>query len=327
MSKMIISGLLVGLAFGYILQRGRFCLNCAFRDAFFGKNFALIRAYFLALLTQLFLVNILAEAGLLKLAAPTFFWLAAVVGGFLFGIGMVLSHGCVSAIWYRSGEGKVAAMLGVVGFASGLGLAQTGLMTTIQKALRFQAIEVNGGFTTLANIFGINLWIAVIVVAVILGLGLRGPVVRVRGGWSWAKTGVLLGVLGVIAWIASSSSGRLYGLSGTDTTGSLFNSLLKADFSLTDWGTFMILATPFGSFLAARATGEFKLRIPNFKQGLRSLSGGLLMGFGAMTATGCSIGHALTGVSILAMSSITATIFIFVGVVVGNFIIDRPRSL
>ena len=63
MLKALILGLPVGLAFGYALQRGRFCLNTAFRDVFLIRDSTLVRAWALALLIQMAGVHALAGLG------------------------------------------------------------------------------------------------------------------------------------------------------------------------------------------------------------------------------------------------------------------------
>lgn len=96
MDKVVIAavlGLAVGVPFGYALQRGRFCLNSAFRDVFLIRDSTLFRAWLLALLVQMVGVHALQAAGLIPLAGSPFWWLAAAVGGFVFGWGMALSGG------------------------------------------------------------------------------------------------------------------------------------------------------------------------------------------------------------------------------------------
>lgn len=88
-----ILGLGVGVPFGYALQRGRFCLNSAFRDLYLVRDSTIFRAYVLALLIQMVGVHALAAAGWISLAGSPFWWLAAAVGGFIFGWGMALSGG------------------------------------------------------------------------------------------------------------------------------------------------------------------------------------------------------------------------------------------
>jgi uncharacterized protein len=91
--KTALYGLPVGLAFGYALQRGRFCMNTAFRDIFLIRDLTLLRAYLLAVLIQLVGVQLLVQQGWLDPAVAPFWWQAALVGGFVFGWGMALSGG------------------------------------------------------------------------------------------------------------------------------------------------------------------------------------------------------------------------------------------
>lgn len=86
-------GVPVGLAFGYALQRGRFCMNTAFRDVFLIRDQTLLRAYVLAVLIQMIGVHLMAQLGWFTLAMAPFWWQAALAGGFVFGWGMALSGG------------------------------------------------------------------------------------------------------------------------------------------------------------------------------------------------------------------------------------------
>ena len=86
-------GLVVGVPLGYVLQRGRFCMNSAFRDLMLTRDVTIFRAYVLALLIQLVGVEILAGAGLIVTGGTPFWWGAAIVGGLIFGWGMALSGG------------------------------------------------------------------------------------------------------------------------------------------------------------------------------------------------------------------------------------------
>ncbi len=86
-------GLGIGLPFGYALQRGRFCLNSAFRDILLAKDLTLLRAWLLALLVQMVGVHLFAGLGWIELVRAPFWWQAALVGGFIFGWGMALSGG------------------------------------------------------------------------------------------------------------------------------------------------------------------------------------------------------------------------------------------
>lgn len=112
----ILSGLLVGVLFGFVLQRGRFCMNSAFRDIILGQDFTLFKALAAAILVEMIGFSILALAGVITLAPKPLMWGANIAGGFIFGIGMVLAGGCASGITYRAGEGMVGALMAILGF-------------------------------------------------------------------------------------------------------------------------------------------------------------------------------------------------------------------
>lgn len=93
MLKAVLLGFPVGLAFGYALQRGRFCMNTAFRDVLVARDFTLLRAYVVAVLVQLVGLNLLADLGMIMRNMAPFFWQATVVGGLIFGFGMANAGG------------------------------------------------------------------------------------------------------------------------------------------------------------------------------------------------------------------------------------------
>jgi uncharacterized membrane protein YedE/YeeE len=121
----------LGLGLGLVLQRGRLCFAGAFRDLFLIRNGTMMRAIIvgLAIMAPVFA---LIEAR--AVPEPSFGALAAgahvvplglnlVVGGVLFGIGMVVAGGCVSGTLYRIGEGYLASWASLFGILLGLSLA------------------------------------------------------------------------------------------------------------------------------------------------------------------------------------------------------------
>ncbi|SPX20013.1 inner membrane protein [Escherichia coli] len=60
-----------------------------------------------------------------------------------------------------------------------------------------------------------------------------------------------------------------------------------------NWGVFLVLGIFVGSFIAAKASREFRVRAADARTTVRSGLGGVLMGFGASIAGGCSIGNGL----------------------------------
>jgi hypothetical protein len=100
---------------------------------------------------------------------------------------------------------------------------------------------------------------------------------------------------------------------------SWFGSEVPANQSMTlfgltfSWSALYVLAVPIGGYLSARALQEFKLKVPPPDELVKVMFGGFIMGIGAKIGGGCNIGHSLTGVSTLAVSSWVANIFIILG--------------
>jgi hypothetical protein len=127
--------LLFGVAFGVIFQRSRFCLVRAFREPFMTGEADHTRAAALALTVSMIGFTILKFTDLKDHTEWVFpgFWLGALLGGLLFGVGMTLAGGCGAGSIWRAGEGHVKLWCAVAMFAVGVSLmrmtlAQTGLL-------------------------------------------------------------------------------------------------------------------------------------------------------------------------------------------------------
>lgn len=214
------------------------------------------------------------------------------------------------------------------GFMLGIAGTNLGLLKPVRDLLRERVILNDEGPATLATLLGVDPWVVVIALAIagVVWL-LRAPEQRYQGGWSWRRTGLAVGGVGTVAWVASSLTGREYGLSMTEPTFSLFRLLFLGNANAVSWSTFMLLGLPLGAYLAARRSGEFKWRAPSPQRILQALAGGVTMGIGAAIAGGCNIGHGLTGVPLLALSSITATAATTVGVWTGAYFLFGDFAL
>lgn len=328
----IVSGLLVGILFGFILQRGRFCMNSAFRDTIFIKDFTLFRAFLLALLIMIIGANLLEDIGVLSLKRQTFYPLANIIGGYIFGLGIVLAGGCGSGIVYRTGEGQLAAWFAVMGFFLGIGATTDGILNPVYLLLRRVSLGKNN--LGLWELFGEGTavkWAVIAVLAAAISVFvLKGMpfFIGKQKGFYWSVTGLLVGIMGVIAFWASEywgSPGFARGLNFTSPTGEVFFTVLTGEakskffpmynigpFRIT-WAAFYIIGVPIGAHVSARILKEFAWKVAPARELLTVLGGSLMMGFGAVVAGGCNVGQALTGFSTLSVGSIVATIFIILG--------------
>jgi len=342
----VLTAVAMGFLLGFILQRGRFCLNSAFRDIIFLKDSTMFRAYLLAIVVAIIGTNLLEDLGLIMavssqtgevvsvtLLRQTFLPVANIVGGFIFGIGIVLAGGCASGIIYRLGEGQAATIIAITGFFFGIVMTLSGLMKPVYNFLKSFGVAIDGNTNpALWHIFGNSpaaKWGTIIVFSVMVILFvLKGkPEFRTSSrGFAWGLTGLFIGLLTIAAWWTSSYFGGIpRGLAITTPLREFFSSILYgsshspfAEVSFLGifrgtWGVFFILSVPIGAFLSARGLEEFKWKIPPAKEFLTVFFGSVIMGIGAVIAGGCNLGHGVTGVSTMALSSITAIFAIVLG--------------
>jgi uncharacterized membrane protein YedE/YeeE len=118
--------LLFGVAFGILLQRSRFCLVRAFREPFMTGESEHTRAAAIALVVSTVGFSILKFTDLKDVKDWVFpgFWFGGLVGGILFGVGMVLAGGCGAGSIWRAGEGHVKLWIAVALFASSASLTR-----------------------------------------------------------------------------------------------------------------------------------------------------------------------------------------------------------
>src|SRR5699024_3586625 len=90
-----------------VFQRGRFCVTGAFRDLTLTGNTRWFSALIVLIAVHSIGLSLLNNAGVITLEAEPFPWLAAIVGGLIFGAAMVLAGGCATGTYYRAGEGLV----------------------------------------------------------------------------------------------------------------------------------------------------------------------------------------------------------------------------
>lgn len=328
----LIPGIIIGIIFGIILQRGRFCMNSAFRDILLLKEYKLIKAVILAWFVSMLGFSVMFFMGIIKLNPKPFVPIANIIGGFLFGIGMVLAAGCASGTTYRVGEGMMGSLMALLGFAIGAVMAKMGALSFLPAILQSVQIKEAGGANP--TVFGAALTPYFMLIIGIAGIVLVGifwirPMLKekeatgdsasigtkiFKRGWPWVATGIAIGILAWIAYISSAAAGRNYPLGITGGWVGWLKYLTGGDETALNWEVFLVLGVVAGAFIAAMIAGEFKLRAP--KEGKRLLIqfiGGLIMGISAIIAMGCNIGHSLSGVPHLALGSIVTTVFIILG--------------
>ncbi len=327
----LVAGLIIGFIFGFILQSGRFCMNSAFRDIILLKEFKLAKAVAVSLAVLAVGFAIFAFAGW-NLGPKDFKPWAAIVGGLVFGVGMVFAGGCASGTTYRVGEGMMGSFVAAIGLTVGALMTAGGVLNDLKNLLHL----TNLGKITLVGIYDP---LSMILPIVMLILGIVGialmfffwalPALKKRGdkplvkfdnvveasfkkAYPWWVTGILIGLILTAGFVASGGpvgiTGGWMNISGWLTAG---------EFSPTGglgWSGFIIFGILIGAMVSAILKKEFKFRVP--KDGftlLKQFFGGILMGFGAVTAMGCNITNILGGIPQLSVHSIIVGVCIMLG--------------
>ncbi|MDY6972713.1 MAG: YeeE/YedE thiosulfate transporter family protein [Desulfatiglans sp.] len=124
--------LLCGLAFGIIIQRTRFCFVRGFRDPFMTGQGEATRAVAISVVVSMLGFAALKWTGLRpeSISVVQASWFGGLVGGLLFGIGMVVAGGCGSGCVWRAGEGQIKLMLAVICFSLSTSLFKTLIRTS-----------------------------------------------------------------------------------------------------------------------------------------------------------------------------------------------------
>ncbi|SMB89774.1 hypothetical protein SAMN05660772_01400 [Pasteurella testudinis DSM 23072] len=305
---MLITGLLCGLLLGFVMQRGRFCITGAFRDMYVTKSNKMFIALLIAISVQSVGLFILRDFGVVEIPAENLAFGAVLIGAFVFGVGIIYAGGCATGTWYRAGEGLIGSWVALFTYMLFSAMMRTGPLADFNNALKSHYIEQKTIYETL----GISAWwLVVLLSAVTLFLvfkhfikpkaklavlkpkktGLAHILFEKR--WNPFITATLVGLIALIAWPLSVASGRNFGLGITGPSANIMQFLITGDSKYINWGVFLVLGILIGSFIAAKASNEFRFRVPDTTTLLRSAFGGILMGIGATLAGGCSIGNGL----------------------------------
>ena len=375
----------VGLSFGVLLQKARFCFVSAFRDFVAFKDTRVLKGLLAGIAVMTVFWSLQATFGYFRGFWTPAWGLGSLIGGFVFGLGMTLAGGCASGTLYRAGQGYLQFWLvllfmfvGYVLFAFAFPVAETYYFQTLNPfegqtlylALPFSpavtgALAVAVGTLAYAFVKGrsqlpddpsggtgvaadaraqASLGASRSVAAVSAGLrgiadgtveyvrGIRDddrPVkTRLRDSWDARTAGVAMALVASLwfyvhgHWAITGSEARWAGYllagAGFDVASvEYWGSILFRDgnISLTI-DMVMIASLIVGSFVAAYASGDFRIRKPKLNRVPNYAAGGLLMGVGSRLAAGCNIANLFSGVALLSVHSFLAGAGIILGVYV-----------
>ncbi|ODU90351.1 MAG: transporter [Thiobacillus sp. 65-69] len=337
----------LAFVFGYIGNKTHFCTMGAVSDIVNMNQWDRMRAWMLAIAVAIMGTSTLVYLGDLDVSktiytGSNFYWLAALVGGLTFGIGMTLAGGCGQRTLVRLGGGNLKSIVVFIfmGYAalvtlSGIfGAFRVGVLQAAPVTVHLdgmQTLPALLGMHTPENTLAAGLAIGVLLLLfVFLNKDFRGNADNILAG-------IVIGLIVVAGWYVT---GRFGFGEDPDTLEMVYlgtNSHLAESMTFvaplgytmnlwaywTDSSTIVTfgVASVFGVIAGSLVYGvthkTFRWEAFNSAQDMfRHIVGAILMGFGGVTALGCTIGQGVTGISTLAVSSFIVLAAIIAGAAV-----------
>ena len=340
-------GLLIGTIFGFIVYRTNFCTMGSISDILSFGDYRRFRSWLLAAGVAMIGVAILERSGvadfsLAMYVSPNFTWGANIVGGFVFGIGMVLGGGCVSKNLVRAGGGDLRSLvvlivIGISAFMTIGGLFgpfRIAAFTPVTTDLTEMGLSDQRLGSVLSALTGMQAPTASLVALIIMAGGILVYCLKDKGFRSspvHLAAGIGIGLCVIAGWVLTglaydefADNPTLISLTFARPTGDSLDYLMRfTAFSGPGFGVVTTAGVILGAFLAAISQKKFALAtFSDTNDTVRNLFGAVLMGFGGVLALGCTIGQALTGFSTLAIGSGLTFIFIVVGGIAGMKVME-----
>lgn len=349
-SQVLWAAFLVSILFGLVAQKTHFCTMGAISDIVNMGDWTRMRMWGMAVGVAMLGFYGMASLGWID-PSKTFYtasrviWLSGLVGGGLFGFGMVLASGCGSKTLVRIGAGSLKSLvvfcvMGLAAFATLRGITAVLRVKTVDT-FAFDLTPGSGLPSLVAHWTGLSASTTGLLLACFVGGGLllwalASPTVRQREpllaglgiGLCVAAMWWVTGRLGFVAEhpetldevFLTTNSGRMESLTFTAPMAYALDWLIYySDASKTlTIGVVSVLGVVVGSFLYATATRTFRWEgFRDTQDTALHLAGAVFMGIGGVTAMGCTVGQGLSGLSTLSVMSMVAVVGIVMGAVLG----------
>ena len=305
--------LAIGAVFGGLAQITRFCL----RRAVVGEDRKQAAGVWLTALAVAVLGTQFAVAqGVISFADHRFMAtdlpvLSIVAGGLMFGIGMVLTRGCISRLTVLTGAGNLRAALVLIVFAITAHAALKGLLAPVRTTLGSVTLPLES-----AALPGNPLiWSALIAAAALIFALRSGNRVTTLA------LAALIGALVPLAWVGTGfvlyddfDPIAMQSLSFTSPAAdSIFYTVASTAVS-ANFGAGLLGGVIVGALIAALLSGGFQWQsFTSPRQTGRYMAGAVLMGLGGVLAGGCTVGAGLAGIPTLSLAAVLALASIIAG--------------
>ncbi len=330
-------GLLTGVIFGVAAQRSAFFLRASTVEFARGQLGPRMAVWLLAFSTALVWVQGARLAGLFDPAAARMMavpgsWSGAVLGGLLFGVGMILARGCSGRLLVLAATGNLRSVMAGLIFAVVAQMSLHGALAPLRDALARLWVTPGGMNVDLLAALGLpeasGLVIGLAFTLAALALARRNHV-GARMLVFASGVGFAVAVGWVSTYALSQQAFDPLAVTSATFSGPSANTLMffLTDSAILNFDIGLIPGVVIGAFLAAAAARELKFEgFQGAEQMRRSMIGAALMGFGAMLAGGCAIGAGVTGGSIFVATAWVALTAMWVGAVITDYLVDQSGA-
>ncbi|MEF3046765.1 YeeE/YedE family protein [Pseudotabrizicola sp. L79] len=330
-------GLLTGAVFGVAAQRSSFCLRAAAVEFARGSLGPKVAVWLLTFSTAVIWVQGaqmlgLFRAGDARMMAVTGSWSGAVIGGLMFGVGMVLARGCSGRLLVLAATGNLRSLVSGLIFAVVAQMALHGWLAPVRQYLAGLWVTPGGQNVDLLAALSLpsqaGIVIGLIFAALAFALSARHQI-----GWTKLVFASGVGFAVALGWVLTFQL-SLVAFEPVSVTSATFSgpSASTLMFVLTenpvlDFDIGLVPGVVIGAFAASVLRREFQFQgFDGESQMRRSMFGAVLMGFGAMLAGGCAIGAGVTGGSIFVGTAWLALFCMWVGAAVADALIDQRAA-
>lgn len=335
-ATLALGGVVLGALFGFFAQRSRFCLRSAVIEFARRQGGGKLTVWLFAFATAVVTTQALAwlgwfDASEARQIAARGSLSGALIGGLLFGSGMILARGCSSRLLVLAAQGNLRSVMSGLVFAVAAQASWTGILSPAREAISAWWTIDGGGARDLIARFRIGHGGALLFGAVWMGAAMvwarrqRVPV------WGWGGA-IGVGLTIAAAWTFTYATTRIafdphpiQALSFTGPSAELLTRVLFVSDKPLNFDMGLIVGVVAGAFLGAAAFGELKLE--GFQGGAsmrRYLVGAVFMGFGGMLAGGCAVGAGLSGAAVFTITAWVTLMGIWAAAALTDYLIDQP---
>lgn len=340
----VLTAIVVGFLFGFFLQKGDLCGSSAFSETIMLRDSRKMIGLWILIVVAMLGFAGLDLLGWVKLNPKPLLYLNYMVGGIIFGVGMVLAGGCISGCLYKGATGNLNSIVALLAVPAGVMLVEFGPLNGFHLWMKKHLVTTGAGErVSLDAVTGLPFWSLALFFAVLTLSSVaifrkrqqkqKHPIQKddksfleriMTKPWRPWVAGMAIGLLMVPAYLSSAASGRNYPLGVT-------HGVMQAELLLVDnnfrhvytdqpkssdnpvdpkakkivwWLVAGVLSLMLGSWVSARMSGRAKLLPKPPDELLVAILGGLMIGTGAAFARGCVVGNIMSGWALMSVGTI-----------------------